>query len=74
MVTRPACGDASSQQEQCRVDDPFPISPPFQQYRATYFGESACSILNQAAFSVDAPDSSACKLWRDMWRDSGDPI
>ena len=41
------------------------------QYRVTYFGESACGILEWAAFSVDAPDSSACKLWRDMWRDSG---
>ena len=41
------------------------------QYRATYFGESACGIFEWVAFLVDAPDSSACKLWRDMWHDSG---
>ena len=29
------------------------------QYRPTYFSESACSIFEWAAFSVDAPDSSA---------------
>ena len=41
------------------------------QYRATYFGELAYGIFEWEAFSVDAPDSSACKLWCDMWRDSG---
>ena len=50
-----------------KVDDPFRIRPPMSQYRATYFGESACSIFEWAVFSVDAPDSSACKLWRDRF-------
>ena len=41
------------------------------QYRPTYFGESAYGIFKWAAFLVDAPDSSAYKLWHDMWCDSG---
>ena len=48
-----------------KVDDPFRIRPPMSQYRATYFGKSVCGIFEWAAFSVDAPDSLACKLWRD---------
>ena len=48
-----------------KVDDPFRIRPPMSQYIATYFSESACGILEWAAFSVDAPDSSVCKLWHD---------
>ena len=58
-------------QSGCKVDDPFRIRPPMSQYRPTYFGESTCGIFEWAAFSVDAPDSLACKLWRDMWCDSG---